>query len=43
MRKNLILARVGKNSLHRCWIDQGKARDWDLYLCPFQEIPPQTE
>ncbi|MFC4170198.1 hypothetical protein [Teichococcus aestuarii] len=43
MGKNLILARVGKNSLHRCWIDQGKPRDWDLYLCPFQEISPQTD
>jgi hypothetical protein len=43
MGKNLILARVGRNSLHRCWIDQGKPRDWDLYLCPFQEIPTQAD
>jgi hypothetical protein len=39
MGKSLVLARVGRNSLHRCWVDQGKARDWDLYLCPFQELP----
>jgi hypothetical protein len=42
MAKSLVLARVGRNSLHRCWIDQDKPRNWDLYLCPFQEIPSQT-
>lgn len=42
MTKSLVLARVGQNSLHRCWVDPGKPRDWDLYLCPFQEIAPQT-
>jgi hypothetical protein len=40
--RDLVIARVGRNSLHRSWIDQGKPRDWDLFLCPFQEIPPQT-
>lgn len=24
-------------------MDRGKPRDWDLYLCPFQDMPPQTE
>lgn len=43
MRKNLVLARVGRNSLHKCWIDPGKPRDWDLYLCPFQRIPAQAD
>lgn len=43
MGKSLVLARVGRNSLHRCWIDQGKPRNWDLHLCPFQEIPAQTD
>jgi hypothetical protein len=42
MTRDLVIARVGRNSLHRSWIDQGKPRNWDLYLCPFQEIPPQT-
>jgi hypothetical protein len=42
VRKSLVLARVGHNSLHRCWVDSGKPRDWDLYLCPFQSIAPQT-
>jgi hypothetical protein len=41
--RNLVVARVGRNSLHRSWIDAGKPRSWDLYLCPFQEIPPQTD
>jgi len=40
-RTNLVLARVGSNSLHPCWADAGKPRDWDLYLAPFQEIPSQ--
>jgi hypothetical protein len=41
--KSLVLARVGQKSLHRCWIDPGKPRDWDLHLCPFQEIAAQTD
>jgi hypothetical protein len=43
MGKSLVLARVGRNSLHRCWVDPGKPRDWDLHLCPFQELAPQTD
>ena len=43
MKRSLVLARVGRNSLHRCWIDQGKPRDWDLYLCPFQDITAQAD
>ena len=39
MTRDLVIARVGRNSLHRSWIDQGKPRNWDLFLCPFQEIP----
>lgn len=42
MGRNLVLARVGGNSLHRCWIDHGRPRDWDLHLCPYQEIPSQS-
>lgn len=41
--RNLVIARVGRNSLHRSWIDVGKPRNWDLYLCPFQDIPSQTD
>jgi hypothetical protein len=42
MARDLVIARVGRNSLHRSWIDAGQPRDWDLYLCPFQELAPQT-
>jgi hypothetical protein len=43
MNRNLVLARVGGNSLHHCWIDRGQARDWDLYLSPYQAMPAQAE
>ena len=42
MERSLVLARVGSSSLHPCWVDRGKPRDWDLRLVPYQEIPPQT-
>jgi hypothetical protein len=41
MARNLVLARVGSNSLHPCWIDAGTPRDWDLRLVPYQELPDQ--
>jgi hypothetical protein len=40
-RRNLVVARVGRKSLHPSWLTPGAARDWDLYLCPYQELPPQ--
>jgi len=43
MARNLVLARVGRNSLHPCWIERGKPRDWDLVLCPYQPLGPQDE
>ena len=43
MARSLVIARVGRESLHRSWIDPGKPRDWDLYLCPFEEIGPQDD
>jgi hypothetical protein len=43
MSRSLVIARVGRKSLHRCWIDAGKPREWDLYLCPFEEIGPQDD
>jgi hypothetical protein len=39
-RRNLVVARVGRNSLHPGWLSAG-ARNWDLYLCPYQELHPQ--
>ena len=41
MSRSLVLARVGRSSLHQCWLDRGKPRNWDLYLVPYQPIPPQ--
>ncbi len=34
------MARGGSSSLHPCWMDRGKPRDRDLYLCPHQPIEP---
>jgi hypothetical protein len=41
--RDLVIARIGRNSLHRSWIDRGRPRSWDLYLCPFQEVPAQED
>jgi hypothetical protein len=38
-----VLARVGAGSLHRCWLDAGTPRDWDLRLVPYQPIAPQDD
>ena len=43
MRRHLVIARVGKRSLHPFWLDPAKERTWDLYLCPFQEIAASPE
>ncbi|MDB5867843.1 MAG: hypothetical protein JWP96_175 [Polaromonas sp.] len=42
-RKNLVVARVGANSLHSTWLTPAVPRDWDLYLCPYQALPPRDE
>jgi hypothetical protein len=45
VRRNLVLSRVGASSLHREWLD-GKdegARNWDLYLSPYQPIESQAD
>jgi hypothetical protein len=39
--RSLVIARVGTSSIHPCWIDRAKPRDWDLFLCPYQPIAPQ--
>src|SRR3954451_2937755 len=43
MRPNLVLARVGAQSLHPEWIDRSRPRSWDLRLVPYQTIPPQGD
>jgi hypothetical protein len=42
-RSNLVIARVGRSSLHPSWISQTQARNWDLYLCPYQSLLPRDE
>lgn len=44
-RRHLVVARVGRQSLHPGWINPTLPRDWDLVLCPFQELtaPPQPD
>ncbi|RZL40321.1 MAG: DUF707 domain-containing protein [Rubrivivax sp.] len=38
-RQHLIVARVGRNSLHPRWLDRARMRSWDLHLCPFEPLP----
>jgi hypothetical protein len=40
-RRNLVLARVGRSSLHAGWLDARRPRTWDLVLVPYEEIEPQ--
>jgi hypothetical protein len=42
-KKNLVLARAGRNSLHPAWLQEGAGRNWDLRLVPFQELEPQGD
>jgi hypothetical protein len=43
MSRNLVLARVGPTSLHRCWVERGAERDWDLVLVPYTDVGPQED
>jgi hypothetical protein len=43
VRRHLVIARVGRRSLHRFWVDPAKERSWDLYLCPFQEVEAASD
>jgi hypothetical protein len=37
MNQNLMIVRCGRNTLHWQWFEGGE-RNWDLLLCPFEEI-----
>lgn len=41
MNKNLVILRCGKSSLHPHWLSGATERNWDLVLCPFQDILPE--
>lgn len=36
--RNLVIPRVGRNSLHRQWLHGTARRNWDLHLCPFETL-----
>jgi hypothetical protein len=38
MIESLVILRCGRGSLHPHWLAGTNARDWDLVLCPYQEI-----
>jgi hypothetical protein len=38
VRRNLVIARVGQQSLHEDWLQPESERNWDLYLSPYQPI-----
>ncbi len=38
MRRNLVIARVGRKSLHHHWLEGEGSRNWDLRLAPYQEV-----
>jgi len=40
--KNLVITRVGVNSLHPGWLDANLPRTWDLYLSPYQQISEEA-
>ncbi|MDB5779664.1 MAG: hypothetical protein JWP93_2029 [Polaromonas sp.] len=42
-RQNLVVARVGQNSLHPTWLSPAESRNWDLYLCPYQAVHVHDE
>lgn len=42
-RQNLVVARVGRHSLHPSWLGTAGQRNWDLYLCPYQALQPQDD
>lgn len=40
-RPHLVISRVGRYSLHPAWLAGAGPRNWDLYLCPYQELASQ--
>lgn len=39
MGRSLIIVRAGPDSLHPRWIEDAATRDWDLFVCPYAEVP----
>lgn len=43
MDKDLIIVRAGPTSLHNTWLEADPTRSWDLYVCPYQELPAAAD
>ena len=43
MARDLVIARIGRRSLHPTWVDPGRPREWDLLLVPYQPVAPQPD
>jgi len=39
LTRDLIIVRAGTGSLHRSWVDPRIPRTWDLFVCPYEDIP----
>jgi len=42
MSRDLVIARVGPQSLHQHWLDEDQPRDWDLVLLPYVPLSPSS-
>ena len=43
MTRNLVIARVGRRSLHPCWLESRRPRNWDLRLAPYEPTAAQDD
>lgn len=39
MTRDLIIVRAGPRSLHGTWLDADTRQSWDLFVCPYRELP----
>jgi hypothetical protein len=43
VKRNLVVARAGKRSLHAYWLDSRRPRNWDLRLAPYEPVGGQDD
>lgn len=41
-RQHLVVPRVGRRSLHPHWLGDAPGRNWDMHLCPFEELSAEA-
>src|SRR5688572_28573918 len=39
MSRDPIIVRAGPLSLHHTWRARGQVQAWDLFVCPYEELP----